>query len=58
MFSPSHLRRATGYSAGPPTVPRLYINDLPSKVNVKARLFADDCLLYRHIKTDKDAESL
>ena len=35
-----------------------YINDLPSKVNVKARLFADDCLLYRHIKTDKDAESL
>ena len=35
-----------------------YINDLPSKVNAKARLFADDCLLYRHIKTDEDAESL
>ena len=39
-----------------------YINDLPSKVNAKARLFADGCLLYlklyRHIKTDKDVESL
>ena len=35
-----------------------YINDLPSKVNAKARHFADDCLLYRHIKTDEDAESL
>ena len=35
-----------------------YINDLPSNVNAKACLFADDCLLYRHIKTDKDAESL
>ena len=35
-----------------------YINDLPSKVNAKARLFADDCLLYRNIKTDEDAESL
>ena len=31
-----------------------YIDDLPSKVNAKARLFADDC----HIKTDEDAESL
>jgi hypothetical protein len=29
----------------------IYINDLPSKVNSTARLFADDCLLYRHIKT-------
>ena len=35
-----------------------YINDLPSKVHDKARLFADDCLLYRRIKTDEDAESL
>ena len=35
-----------------------YINDLSSKVNDKPRLFADDCLLYRQIKTDKDAESL
>ena len=35
-----------------------YIHDLPSKVNAKARLFAEDCLLYRHIKTDEDTESL
>ena len=35
-----------------------YINDLLSKVHAKARLFADDCLLYRRIKTDEDAESL
>ena len=35
-----------------------YINDLPSKVHAKARLFADDCLLYCRIKTDEDAESL
>ena len=26
-----------------------YINDLPSKANSTARLFADDCLLYRTI---------
>ena len=25
----------------------LHINDLPSYVNSKVRLFADDCLLYR-----------
>ena len=35
-----------------------YINDLPSKINAMARLFADDCLLYRNIRTDEDAESL
>ena len=36
----------------------VYINYLPSKVNAKAHLFADDCLLYHNIKTDEDAESL
>ena len=36
----------------------IYINDLPSKVNSTARLFADDCLLYRHIKTNDDTTSL
>ena len=35
-----------------------YINNLPSRVKAKARLFADDCLLYRNIKTNEDAESL
>ena len=30
----------------------LHINDLPSCVNSKVRLFADDCLLYREIKNN------
>ena len=32
----------------------LHINDLPSCVNSKVRLFADDCLLYREIKINQD----
>ena len=28
----------------------LHINDLPSVVSFKVRLFADDCLIYRNIK--------
>ena len=32
----------------------LHINDLPSCVNSKFRLFADDCLLYREIKNNQD----
>ena len=32
----------------------LYINDLPSVVSSKVRLFADDCLIYRHIKNNED----
>ena len=32
----------------------LHINDLPSCVNSKVRLFADDCLLYREIKNHQD----
>ena len=35
-----------------------YNNDLLSRVKAKARLFPDDCLLYRNIKTDQDAASL
>ena len=35
-----------------------YINDLPSRVTSKARLFADDCLLYRTIKTEPDSRQL
>ena len=27
----------------------LHINDLPSVVSFKVRLFADDCLIYRNI---------
>ena len=32
----------------------LHINDLPSQVSSKVRLFADDCLIYREIKTASD----
>ena len=32
----------------------LHINDLPSCVNSKVRLFADDCLLYRKIKNNQN----
>ena len=30
----------------------LHINDLPSVVSSKVRLFADDCLIYRNIKNN------
>ena len=32
----------------------LHINDLPSCVNSKFRLFADNCLFYREIKNNQD----
>ena len=35
-----------------------YINDLPACVSSEARLFADDCLLYRTIKSQRDADIL
>ena len=35
-----------------------YINDLPDVVSSTARLFADDCLLYRTISSHQDAECL
>ena len=36
----------------------IYINDLPEVVTSKARLFADDCLLYRTISSEQDAVQL
>ena len=36
----------------------LHINDLPSVVSSQVRLFADDCLLYRIIKSIKDCVAL
>ena len=35
-----------------------HINDLPDAVKSSVRLFADDCLLYRTIKSQKDHEIL
>ena len=37
-----------------PLVFLLHINDLPSVVSSKVRLFADDCLIYRNIKNKED----
>ena len=36
----------------------LFINDLPDCVMAKTRLFADDCVIYRPIKTTKDCLQL
>jgi hypothetical protein len=36
----------------------LYVNDIPSYVSSKIRLFADDGLLYREVKSPSDAASL
>jgi len=35
-----------------------YINDLPEATSSSARLFADDCLLYRRIRKTEDADIL
>ena len=35
-----------------------HINDLPSVVSSKVRRFADDCLIYRNIKTKEDQIAL
>ena len=35
-----------------------HINDLPSVVSSKVRLFADDCLTYRNIKNKEDQIAL
>ena len=36
----------------------VHINDLPDSVTSRVRLFADDCLLYRMIRSPKDQEDL
>ena len=36
----------------------LHINDLPSVISSKVRLFADDCLVYREIKSKQDQNDL
>ena len=36
----------------------LHINDLPSVVNSKVCLFADECLIYREIKTINNRNNL
>jgi len=36
----------------------LYINDLPSQVRSKVKLYADDVLLYSYIKSEVDCHAL
>ena len=36
----------------------VFINDLPNGVSSSCHLFADDCLLYRHIHTPHNADVL
>jgi hypothetical protein len=36
----------------------IYINDLPASVSSEVRLFADDTIVYRHIKTPTDCDIL
>jgi hypothetical protein len=36
----------------------LFSNDLPEHTTSDVRLFADDCLLYRHIRNDEDVAAL
>ena len=36
----------------------IFINDLPDNLNSRARMFADDCIVYREIKSNKDQLTL
>ena len=36
----------------------IFINDLPDNLNSSAKLFVDDCLLYREVNTTSDTYKL
>ena len=38
--------------------PDLFINDIIETISSEIRLFADDCICYRIIKSDEDSEEL
>ena len=57
MVPPLHTKVISGMHQGTvlgPLLFLLYINDLPSVVSSQVRLFTDDCILYRAIKTVRD----
>ena len=41
-----------------PVIFFLFINDLPDNIRSSVRLFADDCVLYRNIKSQLDCQIL
>ena len=41
-----------------PVIFLIFINDLPDNIRSSVRLFADDCVLYRNIKTPTDCQIL
>ena len=57
----SHIDMVSGVPQGTvlgPLLFLLHINDLPSVVSSKLRLFAEDCLIYRNIKNKEDQIAL
>jgi len=46
------------YSLGPNHISILYINDVGQNIRSKIQLFADDCILYRVIKSPQDKQAL
>ena len=55
--SPVLSRVPQGTVLGPSLFPR-FVNDLPSSVSSRVKLFADDSMLYRHIESSADHDKL
>ena len=55
--SSKRSRVPQGTVLGPSLFPR-FVNDLPSSVSSRVKLFADDSMLYRHIESSADHDKL
>ena len=59
--SSAQARVTSGVPQGSVLGPLLFLvftNDLPDQVDSEVRLFADDCLLYRRVKSQADSAAL